>query len=59
MADLETKLLKELATNGRIIACRFPLPSWKPISVYGEGIDTVWLYERPNESSENKPLPPQ
>ncbi|CAL4215114.1 unnamed protein product, partial [Meganyctiphanes norvegica] len=53
MADLECKLAKELKSDGRVIACRFPLPSWEPISVYGEGIDRVWLYKRPDELARN------
>lgn len=45
MPQLENKLKSELNENTHIIACRFPLPSWKPCSMIGEGIDTVWLYK--------------
>ena len=27
-----------------VIACRFPLPNWKPFASFGTGIDQVWLY---------------
>ncbi|XP_074652963.1 ATP synthase subunit C lysine N-methyltransferase-like isoform X2 [Tubulanus polymorphus] len=48
MPDLEKKLAKELNDKGYVIACRFPLPTWRPIQTIDEGIDTVWLYEKPN-----------
>ncbi|XP_068239074.1 ATP synthase subunit C lysine N-methyltransferase [Palaemon carinicauda] len=48
MPQLEKKLAKELSSDGCVVACRFPLPSWQPIASFGSGIDTVWLYKRPN-----------
>ncbi|KAB7500870.1 hypothetical protein Anas_11674 [Armadillidium nasatum] len=45
MEDLQIKLKKELGENSCIVACRFPLPSWSPVATFGEGINTVWLYE--------------
>ncbi|XP_071527368.1 ATP synthase subunit C lysine N-methyltransferase isoform X2 [Panulirus ornatus] len=47
MPELESKLVQELKPDGRVIACRFPLPSWKPVATIGEGIDTIWIYRRP------------
>lgn len=47
MPQLESKLLQELEPSGHVIACRFPLPSWEPVATLGEGIDTVWLYRKP------------
>ncbi|XP_076054665.1 ATP synthase subunit C lysine N-methyltransferase isoform X2 [Oratosquilla oratoria] len=46
MVDLEAKLDKELSEGGHIVACRFPLPSWKPVTTIGEGIDSVWVYRK-------------
>lgn len=54
MPDLESKLLQELTADGCVVACRFPLPTWQPIAVFGEGIDTVWLYRRPNDYAVDK-----
>ena len=45
MPELEMLFEKSLKSSSHIIACRFPLPNWKPIKVLGEGIDTVWVYE--------------
>ncbi|XP_078465262.1 ATP synthase subunit C lysine N-methyltransferase-like isoform X2 [Lampetra planeri] len=45
MSQLEEKLEKELKQEAEVIACRFPFPSWAPVRVEGEGIDTVWVYE--------------
>lgn len=47
MPQLESKLVQELKPDGQVIACRFPLPSWKPVATIGEGFDTVWLYRKP------------
>lgn len=49
MQPFEDKLNKELSANGRVVACRFPLPSWEPIATIGTGVDTVWLYKLPSE----------
>uniref|UniRef100_A0A0M3HQB2 Uncharacterized protein n=1 Tax=Ascaris lumbricoides TaxID=6252 RepID=A0A0M3HQB2_ASCLU len=48
MNDLVPKL-DEMLTGSYLIACRFPLPSntrWRLIYKVGEGIDSVWLYEK-------------
>ncbi|NXG42671.1 F173B methyltransferase, partial [Psilopogon haemacephalus] len=45
MPQLERKLEEELEHNARIIACRFPFPSWIPDHTAGEGTDTVWVYD--------------
>jgi len=45
MPELEQLFEKSLKSSSQVIACRFPLPNWKPIHVIGEGIDTVWVYE--------------
>lgn len=47
MPQLERKLVQELSSDGLVVACRFPLPTWQPIASFGSGIDTVWLYQRP------------
>ncbi|XP_076443125.1 ATP synthase subunit C lysine N-methyltransferase-like [Babylonia areolata] len=50
MQQFEEKLSEELPTSSRVVACRFPLPSWEPIATVGTGVDTVWLYKvsKPN-----------
>ncbi len=50
MGDLELKLSKELSRECRVIACRFPLPSWKPAETIDKGIDTVWLYHQKGQA---------
>lgn len=45
MVELEQKFKTELKNDGLIIACRFPLPNWKPVMEKGEGIDKVWSYD--------------
>lgn len=45
MEQLETKLQVELQSSARVVACRFPFPTWTPDHVTGEGIDTVWVYD--------------
>jgi len=47
MPQLEKKFDSELKADGQVIACRFPLPNWKPVATIGSGIDTVWLYQKP------------
>ncbi|XP_066216888.1 ATP synthase subunit C lysine N-methyltransferase isoform X2 [Saccopteryx leptura] len=46
MPQLQKKLELELEGDARVIACRFPFPNWTPDQVTGEGIDTVWAYDR-------------
>ena len=43
MSTLHSKLLREMAADCSVIACRFPLPC-EPSRTFGEGLDTVWLY---------------
>lgn len=45
MEKLEDKLGRELQSSARVVACRFPFPSWVPDDTAGEGIDTVWVYD--------------
>ncbi|XP_058876459.1 ATP synthase subunit C lysine N-methyltransferase-like isoform X2 [Acipenser ruthenus] len=45
MPQLEDKLLSELQITAKVIACRFPFPTWAPEHMTGEGIDTVWAYD--------------
>ncbi|XP_077789701.1 ATP synthase subunit C lysine N-methyltransferase isoform X4 [Podarcis muralis] len=45
MLQLEKKLGEELASDARVIACRFPFPHWRPKHSFGEGIDAVWAYD--------------
>ncbi|CAM9136251.1 unnamed protein product, partial [Lampetra planeri] len=45
MDELEQKLADELEVTAKVVACRFPFPSWAPERTAGEGIDTVWLYD--------------
>jgi hypothetical protein len=47
MAPLEAKLERELAVEGHVIVCRFPLPTWSPAGVVGTGADVVFHYRRP------------
>lgn len=45
MEQLELKLASELPSTAKVVACRFPFPSWVPERTDGEGIDTVWVYD--------------
>lgn len=42
---LEDKLQKELPAGARVVSGRFPLPTWQPVAVVGEGADRVWAYD--------------
>ncbi|XP_068765171.1 adenine nucleotide translocase lysine N-methyltransferase isoform X2 [Struthio camelus] len=42
---LAAKLLAELPDEARVVAGRFPFPSWTPASTIGEGLDQVWAYD--------------
>ncbi|KAG1969830.1 ATP synthase subunit C lysine N-methyltransferase [Pimephales promelas] len=44
MEQLEVKLQTELQSSAKVVACRFPFPTWTPDDVAGEGIDSVWVY---------------
>ena len=45
MDQLELKLARELPSTAKVVACRFPFPTWVPELTAGEGIDTVWVYD--------------
>ncbi|XP_024862684.1 ATP synthase subunit C lysine N-methyltransferase [Kryptolebias marmoratus] len=45
MDQLELKLSSELPITAKVVACRFPFPTWIPECTEGEGIDTVWVYD--------------
>ncbi|KAL7876260.1 hypothetical protein AOLI_G00112230 [Acnodon oligacanthus] len=45
MEQLEAKLQSELQPTAKVVACRFPFPTWTPDHVAGEGLDTVWVYD--------------
>ncbi|XP_057603891.1 adenine nucleotide translocase lysine N-methyltransferase isoform X1 [Hippopotamus amphibius kiboko] len=42
---LEDKLQAELPAGARVVSGRFPLPTWQPVAVVGEGLDRVWAYD--------------
>ncbi|KAG8506350.1 Protein N-lysine methyltransferase FAM173A, partial [Galemys pyrenaicus] len=42
---LEGKLQEELPAGARVVSGRFPLPTWQPVEVVGEGVDRVWAYD--------------
>ncbi|XP_045771130.1 ATP synthase subunit C lysine N-methyltransferase [Maniola jurtina] len=44
MKDFEKKLLLEVKDDTVVVACRFPLPSMRPVETIGHGVDTVWKY---------------
>ncbi|XP_055460541.1 adenine nucleotide translocase lysine N-methyltransferase isoform X2 [Psammomys obesus] len=57
---LEDKLQVELPEGARVVSGRFPLPTWQPVAVVGEGMDRVWAYDvhgtRPAVSSCGVPV---
>ncbi|XP_007426879.1 protein FAM173A isoform X1 [Python bivittatus] len=42
---LEKKLLLELPEEARVVAGRFPLPSWTHTDTAGEGTNQAWAYD--------------
>lgn len=42
---LENKMLAELPSGARVVTGRFPLPTWVPSDISGEGIDRAWAYD--------------
>ncbi|XP_023792865.1 protein FAM173A [Cyanistes caeruleus] len=42
---LATKLLAELPDDARVVAGRFPFPSWSPSCTLGQGLEQVWAYD--------------
>ncbi|XP_030067802.1 adenine nucleotide translocase lysine N-methyltransferase [Microcaecilia unicolor] len=57
LALLETKLLAELPDEARVIAGRFPLPTWAPSHIVGEGVNRAWAYDlrTVRQAAQNKP----
>lgn len=54
MDQLEDKLERELQSSAKVVACRFPFPTWAPDATAGEGIDTVWVYNADTFKSQFK-----
>uniref|UniRef100_A0A3B4ZXQ7 Uncharacterized protein n=1 Tax=Stegastes partitus TaxID=144197 RepID=A0A3B4ZXQ7_9TELE len=54
MDQLELKLASELPSTAKVVACRFPFPTWVPEHTDGEGIDTVWVYDVKDISGRKK-----
>ncbi|KAL9966010.1 hypothetical protein ACROYT_G024017 [Oculina patagonica] len=46
MPKLQDKFQVEMKDDAQVLACRFPLPNWKPKEVIEEEIDSVWLYHK-------------
>jgi len=46
MPPLKEKMEAELKSGARVVACRFPIHDWTPALTIGEGVDTVWVYDR-------------
>jgi hypothetical protein len=46
MPKLQEKFAREMKSDARVLACRFPLPDWQPEAVICAGIDTVWRYRK-------------
>ena len=45
MPTLKEKLEREMKYGCKVVACRFPMPSWTPVTSLDEGIDSVWVYD--------------
>ncbi|KAI8504521.1 hypothetical protein Bbelb_176390 [Branchiostoma belcheri] len=43
---LEQKLAEEVTSGSRVICCRYQLPTWAPTSTLGEGIETIYVYDK-------------
>ncbi|XP_048466806.1 ATP synthase subunit C lysine N-methyltransferase isoform X2 [Rhincodon typus] len=56
MTSLEEKLQRELRSNARVVACRFPFPSWMAVCESGKGIDTAWLYDAKSFKTPSKEI---
>ena len=54
MDELSFKLEKEIQTNTRVVACRFPIKRWNAEKVIEDGIDSAWLYTRESLNSVKK-----
>ncbi|NXC34016.1 F173A methyltransferase, partial [Campylorhamphus procurvoides] len=42
---LAAKLMAELPDGARVVAGRYPFPSWTPSSTLGQGLEQVWAYD--------------
>ena len=47
MQALEPKVAKECGEKSRLVVCRYPFLKWAPNYTYGNGIDSVWVYQKP------------
>ncbi|KAH0631818.1 hypothetical protein JD844_019652 [Phrynosoma platyrhinos] len=45
LAPSVRKLLMELPEDARVVAGRFPLPTWIPTTTAGEGVNQAWAYD--------------
>ncbi|XP_062310466.1 ATP synthase subunit C lysine N-methyltransferase isoform X1 [Osmerus eperlanus] len=45
MEMLAEKLLRELADDARVVACRFPFSQWPSHASSGSGLDQAWAYD--------------
>uniref|UniRef100_A0A3P9IN01 FATP synthase c subunit lysine N-methyltransferase n=1 Tax=Oryzias latipes TaxID=8090 RepID=A0A3P9IN01_ORYLA len=52
---LELKLAHELPRTAKVVACRFPFPTWVPECTAGEGIDSVWVYDAKTFKTKQRP----
>ncbi|XP_078607238.1 ATP synthase subunit C lysine N-methyltransferase-like isoform X3 [Branchiostoma floridae x Branchiostoma japonicum] len=43
---LEQKLAEEVTSGSRVICCRYKLPTWAPTTTLGEGIETIYVYDK-------------
>lgn len=50
MVELEKKFEKEITKDCTVLAARHPLPNWKALNVYGNGLESVWVYKHPDHS---------
>ncbi|XP_076585930.1 adenine nucleotide translocase lysine N-methyltransferase isoform X2 [Chaetodon auriga] len=57
MGVLGEKLLKELPDGARVIACRFPFPSWPQQSTVGSGLDQTFAYDISSVRSHLRKVP--
>ncbi|KGL76752.1 Protein FAM173A, partial [Tinamus guttatus] len=44
-SPLAAKLLAELPDEARVVAGRFPFPSWTASSTVGQGLEQAWAYD--------------
>ncbi|CAH1270635.1 FAM173B [Branchiostoma lanceolatum] len=43
---LEQKLAEEVTSGSRVICCRYKLPTWAPTTTLGEGVETIYVYDK-------------